>query len=353
MGPSVEMSTTYLSHEDSAEITEGEWVWDDFTENAGSTYIVKKSETKGTWGTIGSFSAKFSNMNGSSVKAEWEYGFDMGSFNYTSYATAYPDSPMLSTYQAMANTADGSGKTEKQNDIEKLSLPAYTNWLNITVTMTCKEGFSSVFSSDGVWTETLEVSPGSGRNSRESKSEMNSVSKITAIIPPTIRPPEGVITGPENSGSTSSGNTSDTLIPFTPRTIEYTDSTDISQNVTYNMTSGRISQCSFWEGLLNWGGANRDASSTLEVSLTLPEGATGFTLNGDFSGTITCRGDGILGSSGTRTANVSGSGAFGTNATSISMTGTYWESEFKGCKIALDDGLEGWSITSASYTRGS
>ncbi len=353
MGPSVEMSTTYLSHEDSAEITEGEWVWDDFTENAGSTYIVKKSETKGTWGTIGSFSAKFSNMNGSTVKAEWEYGFDMGDFTYSSYATAYPDSPMLSTYQAMANTADGSGKTEKQNGIEKLSLPTYTNWLNITITMTCKEGFSSVFSSDGVWTETLEVSPGSGRNSRESKSEMTSVSRITAIIPPTIRPPEGVITGPENSGSTSSGNTSDTLIPFTPRTIEYTDSTDISRNVTYNMTSGRISQCSFWEGLLNWGGANRDASSTLEVSLTLPEGATGFTLNGDFSGTITCKGDGILGSSGTRTANVSGSGAFGTNATSISMTGTYWESEFKGCKIALDDGLEGWSITSASYTRGS
>ena len=289
--PSVSFDYTTADHQDAEPAPEPKWIWDHKKDN--SAFIEQQIETLGTWSTITNVTTSFSYMRGGSMKASWEYGFDYGGVSFSQVSEF--NQAAYNTYVGLANNK-GSGNSTSTSMISNISVGG--NWFKMTVTTNCKPGFASVFSGGGSWSFSLDLSPGS-----------------------------------------------DGIKSFTPRSVDYINSTSVMSFVSAEVTGGSMGRGSVKDYIFGEGdagsfeGGNRSVSArgTVTVSSDLP---AGFSFKVNLSVSVTCKNSADTvtrtKSGMTTTVTVSSGGS-----ASFSVSGQYWETQSFGCLASLGTFVSG------------
>ena len=216
--PSASFDYDTETYTESFEAT-SKWIW---KHDAGSdsSAIEQETQSPGSWGYITNASISTSYMRGGSMKASWEYGFEISESDLNNVRVDFPE--VLPTYQGMIYSSSSNGSTS-------MTFSRRTNYLNINVTTHCKPGFESVFSGGGSWSFNLSVSQGDGVQS------------------------------------------------FVPRTKAYVNQDDVMNYVSAEVTGGGISSARV-EHVLDVAGAvlfdiyRRTVTANVKVTYTGPEG---------------------------------------------------------------------------------
>ena len=291
--PSAEMGfeTDYTGNPE--EILSEKWQW----EHDSSAAVVEKRVQYGDgWGFVSGINTSFDYMKAGSMKATWTYRFDIADSVFTKASLVGTGANLFVAKYKLMQYGDTTGSTSSTSGIPKTP-PKLANYFSLTITTYCKPGFGSVFSGGGTWTVSDEV----------------------------------------------------TAEPLTGTRVEYPEKYSISSFITSReVTSGSISSCSIIEGALNGGsGANRSVRASVKITCDYPEGISGFRAKVSVSANISCSGWAINGTS-YMSASASGSGTIGDGTTTISCSGSKWETDFVGCKVSygtLESGSASVSVT--------
>ena len=124
----------------------GDWVWDPSAPD--NSKIVQEATTQASWQTITGVKTSYSNMGGASIDAEWTYGFS------GAQATEGVEQEIPSNFSSSGSTGSQSGTN--------LTFSQDVNTLRMTVTVYCKPGFGPAFGGQSSWSDTVNISPGSG-----------------------------------------------------------------------------------------------------------------------------------------------------------------------------------------------